>query len=290
MQLTVLKCKLHRACVTHSELDYEGSCAIDSDLMARAGIREYEQIQIYNIANGERFTTYAIRAEAGSRTISVNGAAAHKATPGDRVIICAYAGLDEAELVGADDVAGGVQVTMKLTFEVEGGLEPARRLMEYFASHDTPMELAVSLGCAISYIQHPASMTHAPMRSEDQIAAGVVEEIDSRLAIGNFEPGSIHGYKFHDLNANGVADLDSEDLNDDGVVDVLDLLAVIAAALAVALQVLHDHRPGRGVQGGLVQGLEQGRPADQGGVHRLQDDLPAFSAFAHELFPCQRSR
>jgi aspartate 1-decarboxylase len=100
MQLTVLKCKLHRACVTHSELDYEGSCAIDSDLMARAGIREYEQIQIYNIANGERFTTYAIRAEAGSRTISVNGAAAHKATPGDRVIICAYAGLDEAELVG----------------------------------------------------------------------------------------------------------------------------------------------------------------------------------------------
>ena len=98
MQLTLLKCKLHRACVTHSELDYEGSCAIDSDLLARAGIREYEQIQIYNVANGERFTTYAIRAEAGSRIISVNGAAAHKASPGDRVIICAYAGLDEAEL------------------------------------------------------------------------------------------------------------------------------------------------------------------------------------------------
>lgn len=100
MQLTVLKCKLHRACVTHAELDYEGSCAIDSELMTRAGIGEYEQIQIYNVANGERFTTYAIRAEAGSRVISVNGAAAHKASPGDRVIICAYAGLDQSELAG----------------------------------------------------------------------------------------------------------------------------------------------------------------------------------------------
>jgi aspartate 1-decarboxylase len=95
MQLTLLKCKLHRACVTHSELDYEGSCAIDSELMEMAGIHEYEQIQIYNIANGERFTTYAILAEAGSRIISVNGAAAHKASPGDRVIICSYAGMDE---------------------------------------------------------------------------------------------------------------------------------------------------------------------------------------------------
>jgi aspartate 1-decarboxylase len=97
MQLTLLKCKLHRACVTHAELDYEGSCAIDEELMALAGIREYEQIQIYNVTNGERFTTYAIRAEAGSRVISVNGAAAHRASPGDRVIICAYASMDEAE-------------------------------------------------------------------------------------------------------------------------------------------------------------------------------------------------
>ncbi|MEW8507990.1 MAG: aspartate 1-decarboxylase [Candidatus Thiodiazotropha sp.] len=98
MQLTVLKCKLHRACVTHSELDYEGSCAIDAELMRLAGIHEYEQIQIYNVTNGERFTTYAILAEAGSRIISVNGAAAHKADPGDRVIICAYAGLDSSEM------------------------------------------------------------------------------------------------------------------------------------------------------------------------------------------------
>jgi aspartate 1-decarboxylase len=67
--------------------------------MALAGIREYEQIQIYNVTNGERFTTYAIRAEGGSRIISVNGAAAHKASPGDRVIICAYAAMDAAEAV-----------------------------------------------------------------------------------------------------------------------------------------------------------------------------------------------
>jgi aspartate 1-decarboxylase len=66
--------------------------------MRLAGIHEYEQIQIYNVTNGERFTTYAILAEAGSRVISVNGAAAHKAEPGDRIIICAYAGLDREEL------------------------------------------------------------------------------------------------------------------------------------------------------------------------------------------------
>lgn len=97
MQLTLLKCKLHRACVTHAEVDYEGSCAIDEELMALAGIREYEQIQLYNVTNGERFTTYAIRADPSSRVISVNGAAAHKASPGDRVIICAYAAMDEAQ-------------------------------------------------------------------------------------------------------------------------------------------------------------------------------------------------
>jgi aspartate 1-decarboxylase len=99
MQVVMLKAKLHRACVTHSELDYDGSCAIDSNLLDASGIREYEQIQIYNVTNGERFTTYAIRAEAGSRIISVNGAAAHKAAVGDRVIICAYASYNEVELL-----------------------------------------------------------------------------------------------------------------------------------------------------------------------------------------------
>jgi len=95
MQLTMLKCKLHRARVTHAELDYDGSCAIDSRLLDLAGILEFEQIQIYDVNNGERFTTYAIRAEAGSGIISVNGAAAHKAHVGDRVIICAYSEMEE---------------------------------------------------------------------------------------------------------------------------------------------------------------------------------------------------
>lgn len=98
MQLTLLKAKLHQARVTHSELEYEGSCAIDADLLHEAGIHEYEQIHIYNLNNGERFTTYAIRAQAGSRIISINGAAAHKAEPGDRVIICAYAELAQHEV------------------------------------------------------------------------------------------------------------------------------------------------------------------------------------------------
>lgn len=98
MHLTMLKAKLHRARVTHSELEYEGSCAIDGKLLDLAGIREYEQIQIYNVTNGERFTTYAIRAEDGSRVISINGAAAHKASPRDVVIICAFVGLAQQEL------------------------------------------------------------------------------------------------------------------------------------------------------------------------------------------------
>ncbi len=98
MYCTLLKAKLHGGRVTHSELEYEGSCAIDAQLLRAANIHEYEQIQIYNVSNGERFTTYAIRAEEGSDVISVNGAAAHKARPGDRVIICAYAGLEQKEL------------------------------------------------------------------------------------------------------------------------------------------------------------------------------------------------
>ena len=98
MQYTMLKSKLHHARVTHAELEYDGSCAIDGALLEIAGIHEYEQIQIYNMANGERFTTYAIRAQDGSGIISVNGAAAHKANPGDRVIICAYAAISRHEL------------------------------------------------------------------------------------------------------------------------------------------------------------------------------------------------
>jgi len=97
MQLNMLKAKIHRATVTQAELDYEGSCAVDEQLLKAAGIREFEQLHIYNITSGERFVTYAIRASAGSGTISVNGAAAHRAKPGDLVILCAYSQLTEAE-------------------------------------------------------------------------------------------------------------------------------------------------------------------------------------------------
>lgn len=98
MHVTMLQSKLHRVTCTHSELHYEGSCAIDQDLLDAAGIREYQQIDVYNIANGERFTTYAISGERGSGIISVNGAAAHRAKPGDLLIIAAYAAYTEAEL------------------------------------------------------------------------------------------------------------------------------------------------------------------------------------------------
>jgi aspartate 1-decarboxylase len=99
MQSVMLKAKLHKARVTHAVLDYEGSCAIDGKLLDMSGIREFEQIQIYNVTNGERFTTYAIRGEDNSGIISINGAAAHKAGVDDIVIICAYATYTEAELI-----------------------------------------------------------------------------------------------------------------------------------------------------------------------------------------------
>lgn len=97
MQLNMLKAKIHRATVTLAELHYEGSCAIDGDLLDASGIVEYEQIHIYNVNNGQRFSTYAIRADEGSGIISINGAAAHRAQPGDVIIICAYAVFAEVE-------------------------------------------------------------------------------------------------------------------------------------------------------------------------------------------------
>ena len=94
----MLKSKLHRVCATHAELHYEGSCAIDEDLLEAANIHEYEQIHIWNINNGERFTTYALRAERGSGVISVNGSAARRAAPGDLLIIASFASYTELEL------------------------------------------------------------------------------------------------------------------------------------------------------------------------------------------------
>lgn len=98
MQRTMLQAKLHRVTVTHAELHYEGSCAIDDNLLEASGIREYQAIDIYNVTNGERFSTYAIRAERGTGIISVNGAAARKAAEGDLLIIAAFSSYSETEL------------------------------------------------------------------------------------------------------------------------------------------------------------------------------------------------
>jgi aspartate 1-decarboxylase len=97
---TLLKSKIHRATVTDCELHYEGSCAIDEDLLEAANLAENEQIHVWNINNGERFVTYAIRGQRGSGIISLNGSAARRASVGDLVIIAAFG------LVPEDQVAG----------------------------------------------------------------------------------------------------------------------------------------------------------------------------------------
>lgn len=98
MLTQMLKAKLHLGAVTQAELHYDGSCAIDEDLIEAAGMREFEAIDIYNVNNGERFTTYIIKGERGSKMISMNGAAARKVQVGDRVIMATYGQLDEEEL------------------------------------------------------------------------------------------------------------------------------------------------------------------------------------------------
>jgi len=97
MVRTMLQGKLHRVRVTQADLHYEGSCAIDQDFLDASGILEYEAIDIYTVDTGQRFSTYAIAAERGSRIISVNGAAAHRASVGDLLIICSYVQMSDAE-------------------------------------------------------------------------------------------------------------------------------------------------------------------------------------------------
>lgn len=98
MRRTMMKSKIHRATVTDSNLNYEGSITIDSHLMDKANIIPYEQVDIYNVTSGERFTTYAIRGDKDSGVICINGAAAHKARKGDIIIIATYAAFEEQEL------------------------------------------------------------------------------------------------------------------------------------------------------------------------------------------------
>lgn len=97
MHLNLLKAKIHRATVTHSELNYEGSVAIDGLLLDATGIREFEQVHVWDVSNGARFTTYAIRADEGSGIVSLNGGAARHVQVGDLVIIAAFAAMDAAE-------------------------------------------------------------------------------------------------------------------------------------------------------------------------------------------------
>ena len=96
MQRIMLRAKIHRATVTQCDLNYEGSCGIDEDLLDAADIREFEKIELYNVNNGERFSTYAIKGKRGSGEISLNGAAARLAHLGDLLIICTYAPMSES--------------------------------------------------------------------------------------------------------------------------------------------------------------------------------------------------
>ena len=98
MQHTILKSKLHRATVTEANLEYEGSCTIDMDLLDKANISIHEQVHIVNINNGERFITYVIPGERGTGTVCLNGACARLAQVGDKVIIMAYGMVDDEEL------------------------------------------------------------------------------------------------------------------------------------------------------------------------------------------------
>jgi aspartate 1-decarboxylase len=97
MTVTLMKSKLHRIRVTEAKLDYTGSLTIDEDLMDAAGIFNYEKLLVANVDNGERFETYAIRGPRGSKVCCLNGAAAHKGSAGDRLIVMTWAEMDESE-------------------------------------------------------------------------------------------------------------------------------------------------------------------------------------------------
>ena len=98
MRREMLRAKIHRATVTETNVDYEGSLTLDRALMEAADLRPFERIDVYNVANGARFSTYVIEGEAGGGTVCVNGAAARLASPGDRIIIAAYASYDDNEI------------------------------------------------------------------------------------------------------------------------------------------------------------------------------------------------
>ncbi len=98
MVIHILKAKLHNLKVTDSNLNYQGSIGLDGRWIKEVGIFPYEKVQVYNISNGERFETYMIEEEAGSKRVVMNGAAARKAQIGDKIIVACYAILDELEV------------------------------------------------------------------------------------------------------------------------------------------------------------------------------------------------
>ena len=125
MLRSMLKSKLHRVTTTHSELHYIGSCAIDENLLEAADILEYEEVEIWNVTNGERFATYAIRAERGSGIISVNGSAARRAAPGDLLIIATFAQMNEQEVAANKPAQVFVDGDNRIT-EVKYGATPVQ--------------------------------------------------------------------------------------------------------------------------------------------------------------------
>jgi aspartate 1-decarboxylase len=130
MRRSFFKSKIHRATVTHADLDYEGSVSIDETLMEAAGIWDYEQVHIWNITRGTRIVTYAIRGERDSGVICINGAAAHQNQPGDMVILATFAEMDESE--ARAHVPKVVLVDAKNRIVTEGATEipgPRRRVL-----------------------------------------------------------------------------------------------------------------------------------------------------------------
>jgi aspartate 1-decarboxylase len=129
MRRTFFKAKIHRATITHADLDYEGSVSIDEDLLDASGILEYEAVHVWNITRGTRLQTYAIRGARGSGTVCINGAAAHLNRPGDLVILATFAELEEAEVRGFKPTVVLVdarnRIVAKDVTEVAG---PARRV------------------------------------------------------------------------------------------------------------------------------------------------------------------
>jgi aspartate 1-decarboxylase len=127
MRRTLFKSKIHRATVTHADLDYEGSITLDADLMSAADILPYEKVAVWNVTRGTRLETYALEGPAGSGVVCVNGAAAHHNSPGDLVIVATFAAMDEAEARAHQPVVVLVDGQNRITDRAASELAGPRR-------------------------------------------------------------------------------------------------------------------------------------------------------------------